>query len=302
MIPTYLTIVFIALVSLAGSACFAQDIPPLEPISKYYKTLAELNASPNPSRAAMDTIIFPWTDYSTKSLMATMHTFYLNSEDSTKLHTLIRYPANSSDQTRAELDYVLNVQETRTKEQIKRSEFIANGGPFPITIDASDSSIVQHGRRSFFIATPVGKWFTADNFLAITQLITNCIEDIRLTEFFLKRDFKRSRPYHLEPKLKPLTIIATPAFPSGHTLWAYAEAYVFGEIIPEKREAFLKLADEVRWSREVLGIHFPSDNEAARVIAWHLLKSWHHNSKFMSDLEKAKAEWREKKKLYEQKK
>jgi len=155
--------------------------------------------------------------------------------------------------------------------------------------------VLGNDRRGFYIGTAVGPWFTAENFPEITNLLTNCGADIRLTEFFLKRVFKRSRPYHLEQKLKPLTQIGTPAFPSGHTLWAFSDALVLGEIIPEKREEFLKLADEVRWSREILGIHFPSDNEAARVISWHLLKSWYHNPKFVADMEKAKAEWKEKK-------
>ena len=292
--PNFLKILFIAL-SLIGSACFAQDMPPLDPISRHYKTLAEVSSAPNPARAKMDSIVFSWEDYSTKSLMAKFVPVYLNPEDSARLHTLIRFPANSSDQTRAELDYLLKLQETRTPEQVKRSEFIANSLP-------ETTSPLANGTLGFFYSAPVGSWLTPENFPALKQLIENCAHDIRLTEFFLKRVFKRSRPYHLEPNLKPITQIGTPAFPSGHTLWAFSEAHVFSEIIPEKRKEFLKLAEEVRWSREIFGIHFPSDNEAARVIAWNLVESWHHNSKFMSDLEKAKAEWKEKSRQYEQKK
>jgi len=40
-----------------------------------------------------------------------------------------------------------------------------------------------------------------------------------------------------------------------------------------------------------MGIHYPSDNEASRVIGWYLLKYWHKNTQFKADLEKAKVEW-----------
>jgi acid phosphatase (class A) len=45
-----------------------------------------------------------------------------------------------------------------------------------------------------------------------------------------------------------------------------------------------------------MGIHYPSDNEASRVIGWHLLEDWNHNPQFVADLEKAKIEWAGKKK------
>lgn len=47
-----------------------------------------------------------------------------------------------------------------------------------------------------------------------------------------------------------------------------------------------------------MGIHYPSDNEASRVVGWYLLKYWYHNSQFVADLEKAKIEWKAKKDSY----
>jgi acid phosphatase (class A) len=58
----------------------------------------------------------------------------------------------------------------------------------------------------------------------------------------------------------------------------------------------LNRADEVRWSRELLGIHYPSDNETSRIIGWYLVKFWYNNPQFKLDLEKAKNEWISKKK------
>jgi acid phosphatase (class A) len=281
-----------SMIYLSTGQLLAQPIHPLEPVSKHYKTLGSLDSAPKPGRANLDTIAFPWTEYSKGALgNSLMRTWYLSPQDESKLPGLVKFPANSSDQTRAELDYMLQLQQKRTKTEVERAEYIANIGSWPNIINPLDSDYAENRRQLFYIAEPVGSWFNDQNFPAITQLLLNCIQDIRVTEFRLKRYFKRPRPYHLEPALHPLARINSPSFPSGHTLWAFTEALVFSEIIPEKRHEFIARAEEVRWSRELMGIHYPSDNEASRVIAWQLLSYWKNSPAFAADLEKAKMEW-----------
>lgn len=290
-------LIFIFLSQL--SVGFAQTNHPLEPATKYYKTYSELSASPNPARAWMDTIKFPWSEYSQNAITNSLvRTVYLSKEDEAKLPGLIKPPANSSDETRAELDYLLSLQNSRTKEQIDRAEYIANIGSWFNILNPEDTNYDENRKQLFYIADTIGNWYNNKNFPATTQLLLNCIQDIRVTEFRLKWYFKRPRPYHLEPKLQPLTRIKSPSFASGHTLWSFTEAYIFSEIIPEKRDLFLQRADEVRWSREILGIHYPSDNEASRIIGWYLLKYWYKNPQFVKDLNAAKEEWLAKKDLY----
>jgi len=294
------TILLLFSISSIYSNTFGQSLHSLEPSIKYYKTLGELNASPNSSRAWMDTITFPWSEYSQNAITNSLvRTVYLNKEDEAKLPTVIHPPANSSDETRAELDYLLSLQNNRTKEQINRAEYIANLGSWFNILNPTDPDYNENKKELFYIADTIGSWYNYENFPATTQLLLNCIQDIRVTEFRLKWYFKRPRPYHLEPTLQPLTRIKSPSFASGHTLWAFTEAYIFSEIIPEKRDLFLQWADEVRWSREVLGIHYPSDNEASRIIGWYLLKYWYNNLQFVKDLNAAKKEWAEKKSLYQ---
>ena len=227
-----------------------------------------------------------------------MRTVYLNEQDEAKLPSLIKFPANSSDQTRAELDYLLHLQNTRTKAETDKAEYIANIGSWPNIINPADPEYIENRKQLFYIASSAGDWYNYENFPATTELLLNCIQDIRVTEFRLKRYFKRPRPYHLESKLNPLTRISSPSFASGHTLWAFTEAYIFSEIIPEKREGFLNKAEEVRWSRELMGIHYRSDNEVSRVIGWYLLNYWYKNPQFAIDLEKAKIEWINKKNIF----
>jgi acid phosphatase (class A) len=110
-------------------------------------------------------------------------------------------------------------------------------------------------------------------------------------EFAVKYHLFRARPYQLEPKLQPLREINSPSFASGHTLWAYIQAYTFGELIPGKRTAFVDLAYEIGHSREIMGVHYPSDEEAARQLAHRMLMLMWHTEKFQKDFKAAKEEW-----------
>jgi acid phosphatase (class A) len=285
-------VIFIAFILiLSPFSASAQWVHPLEPISQHYKTLASLNTEPNLSRGNLDTIPFPWKEYSKNALANSLtRTYYLSTEDEMKLPFFIKCPANSSDQTKADLAYLIKLQNTRTTADTTKAQFIAQIGSWHNIINPTDPDFAENRTQLFYIASSVGEWFNSDNFPATTQLLLNCIQDIRVTEFRLKRHFKRPRPYHLDPNLKPLTRINSPSFASGHTLWAFTEAFLFAELMPEKRSEFIKKAEEVRWSREILGIHYPSDNEASRIIAWHLLDFWMKNPQFVVDLEKAKIE------------
>ncbi len=271
----------------------AQKMPALEPVNIIYKSLQEKNTGPNKARQSLDTVQYPWTEYSKGALgNALWRTVYLSLQDEAKLHALVTLPANSSDQTRADLDYLLQLQNNRTKKETDRAEYIANIGSWPNIVNPIDPDYEENRQQLYYIInTATGKQHSYKDYPATTAFLMNCIQDIRVTEFRLKQHFKRPRPYHLEPALKPLTRINSPSFPSGHSLWAYTEAYIFGELVPEKRQDFIKVALEVQWSRELMGIHYPSDNEASRIIGWHLVDSWMKNPQFVADLRKAKSEW-----------
>jgi acid phosphatase (class A) len=284
---------FLSFVLLFAKGLHAQKLPALEPVNGIYKPLQEKNTGPNKARQSLDTVQFPWTEYSNGALgNALWRTVYLSSQDEAKLPVLVTLPANSSDQTRADLDYLLQLQNNRSQKETDRAEYIANIGSWPNIVNPTDPDYEENREQLYYIInTATGKQHRYKDYPATTALLMNCIQDIRVTEFRLKKHFKRPRPYHLEPALKPLTRINSPSFPSGHSLWAYTEAYIFSELVPKKRQDFIKVALEVQWSRELMGIHYPSDNEASRVIGWHLLDSWMKNPQFVTDLQKAKSEW-----------
>ena len=271
------------------------QIASLEPVKGHYKDLQQRSAKPNPNRANLDEISFPPSEYSSGSIIYTMVTpAYLTPSQVESLKKSVQYPANSSDQTRAELDFLLEWQKKRTQAQEDRSvNFLAPIGYWPHAAALDNHERYEENMQNLFYEgrTVMGDQCNYKNYPNTAKLLQGVTKDMRIMEFTVKYHLLRARPYHLEPDLEPLARIRSPSFASGHTLWAYIQAFVWSELIPEKRADFLELAYEVGESREIMGIHYPSDEEAARVLAHRMLVAMWESPKFRKDLEKAKSEW-----------
>lgn len=103
----------------------------------------------------------------------------------------------------------------------------------------------------------------------------------------LKFRFNRIRPYSLEPRLENLQTPNFPAYPSAHAANSYVAAFVYQELLPEHRELFLQNARDMAYSREILGVHFPSDSESGRAFARQLVDRLLQEPAFRADLEAA---------------
>jgi acid phosphatase (class A) len=68
-------------------------------------------------------------------------------------------------------------------------------------------------------------------------------------------------------------------------------AYVYSELASEFSDIFLNDARAISHSREIIGVHFPSDSEAGRVFARQFVHHLFASEKFKLELEKMKAEW-----------
>ena len=75
----------------------------------------------------------------------------------------------------------------------------------------------------------------------------------------------------------------------------WAIALVLAEINPDNQDAILKRGFEYGESRVIVGFHFQSDVDAARIITSALIIRLHANDDFMEQLAKAKAEFNLKK-------
>jgi len=281
-----------ALTFLMFAGCYAQNGFP--PATDHYKSLQSLNGSPNAARQWMDTIKYPPAEYGSSIAYLIVKPHYLNDSQVKALSESVKFPANSSDPVRKELDYLLDLQSHRTPEQIKRVEFIGDVGYWPsVDLVPTHASYRQNLTDLFFEGREVlGDRVNSQSYPQIAEILKGVMRDMRIMEFTVKYKLLRPRPYHLEPKLQPLTRINSPSFASGHTLWAFVQAYTWGLIVPEKKDQFLALAEEIRRSREIMGIHYPSDNEAARKIAFQMVELYRLNNVFKEDLKRAQGEWK----------
>jgi acid phosphatase (class A) len=110
----------------------------------------------------------------------------------------------------------------------------------------------------------------------------------------LKTFFQRARPYNADKSLHPvcqLTDVAN-SYPSGHALVGYLEGFVLAEIVPEKRAEILARADDFAHNRLVCGVHYPSDVEAGRKVAYMVFGYMLATPRFQRDLAAARAETR----------
>ena len=275
----------------------SQALHPLEPAKSHYIDLQRLASGPNSKRIALDSLSFTPNQYNSLALTyILMNPEYLNQEQIAVLKESVDFPKNSSDQTRAELDFLLQWQEKRTPEQVHRTSMVlAPIGYWPhINVKKDHPGYHKNKEDVLFEGREVlGEQCTVENYPATLKLMQGVTKDMRIMEFTVKYHLVRARPYVLEPKLQPLQIMGSPSFASGHTLWAYIQAFTWSELLPDKRQDFLDLAYEIGESREVMGIHYPSDEEAARVLAHGMLMAMWDNPDFQMDLNAAKAEWQD---------
>lgn len=289
-----LSIFFIATGLYSQNSIFS-SIHDIEPITKHYKELKQLSGEKREAYVAMDAIVYPTDNYLDFILVyASNKPHYLTSTQVDFISNSVNFPANSSEQTRAELYFLLELQNKRSEKQIERVMQLARIGYWPHkNYTTTDDRYESNEEDLFFMAGEVsGEKYNAKDFPKTAILLKGVMHDTRLIEFVVKFNLLRARPYHLDKNIKPLQEIPTPSFASGHTLWAYIQAYTLSELVPEKRAEYLALAYEIGLSREIMGVHFPSDEEVARQISHKMLQLMWHTEKFQKDFKAAKKEWK----------
>jgi acid phosphatase (class A) len=108
--------------------------------------------------------------------------------------------------------------------------------------------------------------------------------------------FARKRPWAADPTLSNCDAGkgANPlrSYPSGHSTLSYSVGFVLAHLIPEKSETILARAADFAMSREVCGVHFPSDTEASHVIGTIVATKLLENPSFQAKLPSVRSELR----------
>jgi acid phosphatase (class A) len=102
---------------------------------------------------------------------------------------------------------------------------------------------------------------------ALLELVHN---DADLAANLAKDHFARVRPWGADPSLpncdagkgkKPGR-----SYPSGHATLGYSVGWALAQLLPNRAPAILARARDYALSREICGVHFPSDVEASHLI------------------------------------
>ena len=198
-------------------------------------------------------------------------------------------PANSSPQTRAELDYLLQLQWHRSEEDERASAYYA-GVYYKTSVTPGDKDYAKFRRNLFHIGRSIGTWFNPDSLPLTAELVANVWKDAEYYIWKYKNYFLRIRPYKLETKLNNLEETNWAAYPSGHATNSYVNAYLFSALLPEFSSFFIKDAYDMAHSREIIGVHYPGDSESGRLLAFQLVQRLLVNNDFKKDFTAAKAE------------
>jgi acid phosphatase (class A) len=63
-------------------------------------------------------------------------------------------------------------------------------------------------------------------------------------------------------------------------------------MVPEKRDAIFKRADDYAHSRVVCGVHYPADEQASKATAYAMMALMMNNAQFRKELDAARTETR----------
>jgi acid phosphatase (class A) len=185
-------------------------------------------------------------------------------------------PADNSLEQAADLSVLHSIESSRTPQQVAA---------------AKDDEVNEN---LFLYKSVFGDKFNPDALPVTAELGVHIENEASVAGGALKLAFHRVRPYNADKSLHPVCAVtdAPSSYPSGHALVGYLEGLALAEIIPEKRVEILARADDFAHNRLVCGVHYPSDLEASRKVAYVVLGYMLATPRFQRDLAAARAETR----------
>ena len=155
---------------------------------------------------------------------------------------------------------------------------------------------------STIYSEPFGMEISKENTPEIWALLDRSLVTACLCKDKAKNRLMRHRPFVQFNEPTPIpedeeALRNNSSYPSGHTTMGWAIALVLAEINPERQDEILKRGFEYGESRVIVGFHFQSDVDAARIITSVLINRLNANEDFRLQLNKAKAEFQQKKVL-----
>jgi acid phosphatase (class A) len=187
-------------------------------------------------------------------------------------------PAADSARAKAELAELRHLRDTRQAAEIAHAK-----------ADDTQEDI-------FVFQSVLGEKFNAAALPLTALLSTHVHNDEGVIVGPAKEFFHRTRPFFIDTALQPVCKVNDNrqdyAYPSGHATTGYLEALVLTLMVPEQRDAILARADDYAHSRVVCGVHYRSDVDASKTVAYAMIGLMANHPQFRAELEAARAETR----------
>lgn len=202
---------------------------------------------------------------------------FVPAEQTNVVRILPSPPAADSEKTKAELAQLHRIEAARTKEQSERA-----------MADDKNETI-------FIYRNVIGDMFTPEAFPVTAAFSARVKNDEGINATPAKSSFQRVRPYNLDKTLHPICVTKTKndSYPSGHTTAGYLLALALVDMVPEKRDAILDRAEDYANNRLVCGVHFPSDLEASKLLAYSVHSVMGINPQYQKEMAAARSELRQ---------
>jgi acid phosphatase (class A) len=187
-------------------------------------------------------------------------------------------PARDSAITAAELKELHHIEAARTPAQVTQAE-----------ADDSEEDI-------FIFKSVLGPNFSAEALPLTAALSAHVRKEESAASSPLKKIYRRPRPYQIDNTLHPVCPLnpEPTSYPSGHSLSGYLLALTLIQLVPEKRHQIFERADEYLHNRLICGVHYASDTEASRNVAYAIFGALVASADFQKDLMAARDETRKK--------
>ena len=161
-------------------------------------------------------------------------------------------PRNSSPEAKSELLRIKELGSNRTQKEI--------------------NSIKEH---DMVVTFAIRNYLDYNDLHYESKDISKIVEMGAAVSRFYKNKFQRIRPWQLAGELGidinhmkfPSDTMQTPSYPSGHSLQSRLVAEHYIEIYPQHKKGLVEAAEECGIGRVKAGWHFPSDHDAAILIA-----------------------------------
>ena len=134
--------------------------------------------------------------------------------------------------------------------------------------DEADARRDGDTKNATIFAMVLGPRFDLDTLPATARLMALVRASEKATVDAGKAEFKRARPYAVDPSLNSCKRNDDPlsSYPSGHTSMAFAMGETLARLVPGQAPAILARAARYGQSRIVCGQHFRSDVAAGQLL------------------------------------